>query len=77
VDRANPESHSRESQPATNRSLPHEAAGFEILESQKLVDGEADITLVPAGNEFMKQLIASEQGPVSPAPGKKLKTPGA
>ena len=52
-------------------------AMFEILESQKLVDGEADITLVPAGNEFMKQLVASEHGLASSAPGKKLKTPGA
>jgi regulator of protease activity HflC (stomatin/prohibitin superfamily) len=33
-------------------------AMFDILETQKLLEGEADITLVPRGNELLKQLAA-------------------
>ena len=33
-------------------------AMFEILESQKLLDGQAEITLVPRGNELIQQLLA-------------------
>src|SRR5262245_12956082 len=33
-------------------------AMFEILETQKIVDGEADITLVPQGSELLKELLA-------------------
>jgi len=46
-------------------------AMFDILETQALLEGEADITLVPAGNEMLKQMLASEQGGRSAAmPGK-------
>jgi regulator of protease activity HflC (stomatin/prohibitin superfamily) len=34
---------------------------FDILEVQKLVEGEADITIVPAGKELLKQLTASSE----------------
>jgi RecB family endonuclease NucS len=34
-------------------------AMFDILEAQKLLEGEADITLVPKGNELLKQLAAT------------------
>ena len=41
-------------------------AMFDILEAQKILEGEADITLVPKGNELLKQLAAT-------APGEKAK----
>ena len=31
---------------------------FDILETQKLLEGDADLTLVPGGNELIKQLSA-------------------
>src|SRR5262245_26679429 len=31
---------------------------FDLLETQKIVDGEADITLVPQGSELLKELLA-------------------
>jgi regulator of protease activity HflC (stomatin/prohibitin superfamily) len=34
---------------------------FEILEAQKLLEGEADIALVPRGNDFLKQMLAAEK----------------
>jgi hypothetical protein len=34
-------------------------AMFDILEAQKLVEGEADITLTPGGNGLLNQLLAS------------------
>jgi hypothetical protein len=34
---------------------------FDILEAQKLLEGEADITLVPRGNELLPQLIAASE----------------
>jgi regulator of protease activity HflC (stomatin/prohibitin superfamily) len=34
---------------------------FDILEAQKLLEGEADIVLVPAGNELLKQLTATSE----------------
>jgi regulator of protease activity HflC (stomatin/prohibitin superfamily) len=36
---------------------------FDILEAQKIVEGEADITLVPAGNELLKQMMAATDKP--------------
>jgi putative membrane-bound dehydrogenase-like protein len=44
---------------------------FELLELQNLIEGEADITLVPAGNELIPQLIAAEEPARrrGPAPG--------
>ena len=42
-------------------------AMFEILETQKLVEGEAAITLVPQGNELLKQLVAVGTQPKAPA----------
>jgi regulator of protease activity HflC (stomatin/prohibitin superfamily) len=41
-------------------------AMFDILEAQKLLDGHADITLVPQGNELLRQMSALE--PVGTAP---------
>lgn len=35
-------------------------AVFDILETQKLIEGEADIVLVPSGQELLKQLAAVE-----------------
>jgi hypothetical protein len=35
---------------------------FEILEAQKLLDGEAEITLVPKGNDLIRDLTAVEAG---------------
>jgi regulator of protease activity HflC (stomatin/prohibitin superfamily) len=46
-------------------------AMFDILEAQKIVDGNADITLVPQGNDLLKQLAAvdpNRQAPLAPAP---------
>jgi len=37
-------------------------AMFDILEAQKMLEGEADITLVPKGNELLKQLAAASPG---------------
>lgn len=34
-------------------------AMFDILEAQKTIEGEAEITLVPRGNELLKQLTAA------------------
>lgn len=34
-------------------------AMFDILEAQKLLDGEADITLVPRGNALLQQVLAA------------------
>ena len=36
-------------------------AVFEILEAEKLIAGEADITLVPKGHELLKQLAAADE----------------
>jgi hypothetical protein len=36
-----------------------EAAMFEVLENQKLIDGEARITLVPRGSELLSQMLAA------------------
>src|SRR5260221_9111566 len=36
---------------------------FDILEAQKLLEGEADITLVPPGNDMLKQITAAAQEP--------------
>ena len=33
---------------------------FDILEAQKILEGEADITLVPPGNDVLKQITAAE-----------------
>jgi regulator of protease activity HflC (stomatin/prohibitin superfamily) len=35
---------------------------FDILEAQKLLEGQADITLVPRGNDLLRQLAALEPG---------------
>src|SRR5690349_6111062 len=41
---------------------------FDILEAQKLLDGQADITLVPPGNELLKQMLAIDTGKKPAAP---------
>jgi regulator of protease activity HflC (stomatin/prohibitin superfamily) len=38
------------------------AALFEILETQKIIEGEARITLVPQNGEMMTQLLAAQPG---------------
>ena len=44
---------------------------FDILEAQKILEGEADITLVPPGKELLKQLTAAaEAQPRAPSPAK-------
>ena len=35
-------------------------AMFDILEAQRLVDGQAQIVLMPKGNDFLRQLTASQ-----------------
>jgi hypothetical protein len=51
-------------------------AMFAVLETEKIVEGEAEITLVPRGNELLSQLLAaretSSRGP-APAPPPPLK----
>ena len=34
-------------------------AMFDILEAQKMIEGEADITLIPKGNDLLKELAAT------------------
>ncbi len=45
-----------------------EAALFEVLENQKLIDGEARITLVPRGSELMAQMLAVSSRNRQPPP---------
>jgi hypothetical protein len=37
-------------------------AMFDILETQKIIEGEARITLLPPKNELLPQLLAAEGG---------------
>jgi regulator of protease activity HflC (stomatin/prohibitin superfamily) len=46
-------------------------AMFDILETQKIVEGEADITLIPKGNEMLKQLTAADLEAKAGGPAKK------
>jgi len=41
-------------------------AMFDILEAQKLVEGEADITLTSGGNGLLNQLVAADAPPQKP-----------
>src|SRR2546426_571787 len=34
---------------------------FEVLETEKIVEGEADLTLIPARNELLAQLMAAAE----------------
>jgi len=36
---------------------------FDVLEAQKLIEGEADITLFPEGHDLLKQMLAADRGP--------------
>ena len=45
-----------------------EAALFEVLENQKLIDGEARITLVPRGSDLMAQMLAVSSRNRQPPP---------
>jgi regulator of protease activity HflC (stomatin/prohibitin superfamily) len=49
-------------------SADPEVAGamFEILETQRLLDSQAHITLVPEGREMLKELLASHGTPAAP-----------
>jgi hypothetical protein len=41
-------------------------AMFEILETEKIIEGEADITLVPKNGELLPQILAArELGPAA------------
>jgi regulator of protease activity HflC (stomatin/prohibitin superfamily) len=42
-------------------------AMFDILEAQKLLEGQAEITLVPHSNDLIRDLAAVEAGPKTPA----------
>jgi hypothetical protein len=49
-----------------------ESALFEVLENQKLIDGEARITLVPRGGDLLPQMLAAAakvQRPSTPPAG--------
>ncbi len=46
-------------------------AMFDILEAQKIVEGEAEITLVPKSNELLKQLAATGLGAKEARPAAK------
>ena len=41
---------------------------FDILEAQKLLEGEADITLIPSGNQLLKELAALDPAKPSASP---------
>jgi regulator of protease activity HflC (stomatin/prohibitin superfamily) len=43
-------------------------AMFEILETQKILEGEADITLIPKNNDLLKELAATADGPAPKPP---------
>lgn len=45
------------------------SAMFDILEAQSIVQGQADIVLVPGGNDLLKQLAATEPLPKAPVRG--------
>jgi regulator of protease activity HflC (stomatin/prohibitin superfamily) len=45
-----------------------EAALFEVLENQRLLDGEARLTLMPKGGDLLAQLLASSTKGKRPAP---------
>jgi len=42
-------------------------ATFDILEAQKMLEGEADITLIPKGNDVLRQIEASSSAKVQAA----------
>jgi regulator of protease activity HflC (stomatin/prohibitin superfamily) len=46
-----------------------ESALFEVLENEKLVSGEARLTLIPRGNELLGQLLAASSKSRKPAEG--------
>ena len=51
-------------------SFPLNQLLFEVLENQKLIDGEARITLVPHGSDLLAQMLAASakaQRPETPA----------
>jgi regulator of protease activity HflC (stomatin/prohibitin superfamily) len=43
-------------------------AMFDILEAQKMLEGKADITLLPTGSDLLKQLAAAERPEPKPVP---------
>ena len=46
-------------------------AMFDILEAQKMLEGHADITLIPKGNDLLKELAATApEGKATIAPEK-------
>jgi hypothetical protein len=54
-----------------------EAAMFEILEVQKLVESKARITLIPEHGGFLAELLASARGPERPEPPPLQRAAGA
>jgi hypothetical protein len=55
---------------AITRDAEISRAMFNILEAQQLLQGEADITLVPRGNELLTELAAAGE-PRKPVPVQK------
>lgn len=49
-------------------------AMFDVLETEKLIEGQADITLVPKGNAWLSELIAVSQlaKPTAPVPAARM-----
>lgn len=43
---------------------------FEILETQNIIDGKAEITLVPRGRRLLGELMAAQDGAVEGLPAK-------
>jgi regulator of protease activity HflC (stomatin/prohibitin superfamily) len=43
-------------------------AMFDILEAQQILDSKADITLIPKGNDLLKQITATESNSGNPPP---------
>jgi regulator of protease activity HflC (stomatin/prohibitin superfamily) len=44
-----------------------EQAMFEILENEKMIEGNAHVTLIPKGSDFLTQMLAAAQSRQSPA----------
>jgi regulator of protease activity HflC (stomatin/prohibitin superfamily) len=54
-----------------------EAALFEVLENQKLLEGEARLTLVPRGSELLAQLLAAAPRSKAPEPPGSSRSPSS
>jgi 3-hydroxyisobutyrate dehydrogenase-like beta-hydroxyacid dehydrogenase len=41
-----------------------EEAMFEIMENEKMIEGDAHVTLIPKGSDILAQLLAARQEPL-------------